>query len=295
MKQSKISVIIPAYNHERFVGKAIESVLNQTFQEFELIIIDDGSTDNTAKVIKSYTDSRILYIYQENQDAFNAINRGLDMARGAFISILNSDDLYEPCRLKKLLQVYQQTGAECLFTDMVPIDEHGIQIPYPSHYWHLWHERNRKFYFKCGDLYTAFLKGNLLVTTSNLFLTANAVNKIGKFTPIKYLHDYDYMFRAMLALPGKVKYLDSEQLLYYRIHSSNTLKQGALIARRQDQELIKKYMLASLPKNVRANVEAGSERLIELGKEIASLNSSFSMAKLAVLKNKAISFLKRIL
>jgi len=112
MKQNKISVIIPAYNHERFVGKAIESVLNQTFQEFELIIVDDGSTDNTANIIKSYTDSRILYIYQENQDAFNAINHGLDIARGAFISILNSDDLYEPSRLKRLLQAHQETGAK---------------------------------------------------------------------------------------------------------------------------------------------------------------------------------------
>ena len=88
-----ISVVIPAYNHERFVGAAIESVLNQSCSDFELVIVDDGSTDNTAEVIKSYTDKRIHYYYQENQDAFNTINRGISLAKGRYISILNSDDI----------------------------------------------------------------------------------------------------------------------------------------------------------------------------------------------------------
>ena len=72
----KVSVVIPAYNHEQFIAPAIDSVLNQSLQDFELVIVDDGSTDNTAAVIKEYSDPRIHYYFQENQDAFNTINRG---------------------------------------------------------------------------------------------------------------------------------------------------------------------------------------------------------------------------
>ena len=95
-----ISVIIPAYNHERFIGAAIESVINQSLTDFELIIVNDGSTDGTEDVVKKYDDSRLRYFYQENQDAYNTINRGISLARGQYISILNSDDIYTIDRLE---------------------------------------------------------------------------------------------------------------------------------------------------------------------------------------------------
>ena len=68
--QPRVSVIIPAYNHERFIGAAVESVLNQTCDDFELIIINDGSTDRTGDIVQSYDDPRIIYRYQENQHCF---------------------------------------------------------------------------------------------------------------------------------------------------------------------------------------------------------------------------------
>ena len=95
-----VSVVIPAYNHENFIGPAIDSVLGQSFEDFELIVIDDGSTDNTGTIVQNYTDSRLTYFYQENQDAFNTINRGLSLARGRYVSILNSDDIYALDRLE---------------------------------------------------------------------------------------------------------------------------------------------------------------------------------------------------
>ena len=103
-----ISVVIPAYNHEKFIGPAIESVLSQSVDDFELIIIDDGSTDNTATVIKSYKDPRLHYFHQENQDAYNTINRGLGKARGRYISILNSDDMYRPERFTRILNFIEE-------------------------------------------------------------------------------------------------------------------------------------------------------------------------------------------
>ncbi len=97
----KVSVIIPAYNHEEYIGAAIESVLNQTFGDFELIIINDGSIDKTEQVIQSYHDPKIRYFSQENQGAHNTINRGISLAKGDYISILNSDDVYHIERLEK--------------------------------------------------------------------------------------------------------------------------------------------------------------------------------------------------
>ena len=147
-----VSIIIPAYNHEKFVGAAVESVLNQSHSDFELIVIDDGSTDKTASVVKSFEDERLNYHYQDNQDAFNTINRGLGLAKGAFIAILNSDDIYTPGRIERLLTLQQSLKADFLFTDVAPIDAKGKPIPDHNHPWHAWHRKNRRYYFECGDL-----------------------------------------------------------------------------------------------------------------------------------------------
>lgn len=263
-----ISVIIPAYNHERFVGPAVESVLNQSHPNLELIVIDDGSTDHTASVVKSYSDKRLRYLYQENQDAFNTINRGLELAQGAFIAILNSDDAYTPERLSRLLELQRSVGAEFLFADVIPIDARGKPITDSNNPWNVWHQKNRRFYFECKDLYTAFLKGNFMVTTSNIFMSRKAFEQVGKFCSLRYLHDYDYIFRAMLAFPDKVYYAQDEKLLYYRIHGGNTLGEAAIIGREQDKAVIRKYMLAKVTSNQESYVRAGTDRLVELENEL---------------------------
>ena len=88
------SIIIPTYNRASMIPKAIESVLQQTFVDWELIIIDDGSIDNTAEIVKTYTDSRIKYIWQENQERSVARNKGISIAKGRYICFLDSDDYY---------------------------------------------------------------------------------------------------------------------------------------------------------------------------------------------------------
>lgn len=263
-----ISVIIPAYNHQRFIGAAVDSVLQQTVADLELIVIDDGSTDNTGAIVKGYTDSRLTYYFQENKDAYNTINRGLSLAKGQYVAILNSDDVYTLDRFAKLLQYGREKKAECMFSDVVPISDTGEVFNDPDFGWNRWHLKNRQYYFACGDIYRAFLKGNFMVTTSNLFMTAKAMRTVGNFCSLRYLHDYDYIFRMMLAFPDGVHYLDNEKLLYYRIHSGNTLGEAAIIGREQDQALIMKYMTARMPEELRNYTAAGAERLIELGNEL---------------------------
>src|SRR5437667_7605704 len=97
-----VSVITPAYNHRRFIGPCIESLLGQTYTNWEQIIIDDGSTDDTAEVVRSYSDPRIRYFHQENQgiDALaQTYNRALNLSRGELIAVLEGDDLWPEDKL----------------------------------------------------------------------------------------------------------------------------------------------------------------------------------------------------
>lgn len=263
-----VSVIIPAYNHEKFIAEAVESVLGQTMADLELIVIDDGSTDMTGAIVKGYNDPRLSYYYQDNMDAYNTINRGLSLAKGEYISILNSDDVYTLNRLERLLQCVKETGAECIISDVIPISDDGLEFTDPHFGWNQWHFKNRDFFFRCNDLYMAFLKGNFMVTTSNLFMTSRVMRTVGDFCSLRYLHDYDYIFRILLAFPEGVFYLADERLLSYRIHSGNTLGEAAIIGREQDQQLISSYMQKRIPEEFRKYISAGAERLVELGNEL---------------------------
>jgi len=97
----KVTVMIPTYNYGRFVGEAIQSVLDQTFQDWELIVIDDGSTDDTAAVMRAFDDRRIRYVYQENQGNPAARNTGLRLANGEYFACLDADDVWFPDKLRK--------------------------------------------------------------------------------------------------------------------------------------------------------------------------------------------------
>lgn len=278
MTEPLVSVIIPAYNHERFVGAAIESVFAQQCSDLELIVVDDGSTDRTGEVVQGYVDPRLRYYHQENQDAFNTINRGLSLARGRFLAILNSDDVYTPDRLAILLNQCEQKHLACVFSDVIPIDDTGKRFTDPDFGWNIWHRKNREFYFASGDLYTAFLHGNFMVTTSNLFMTRAAAERVGPFCSLRYLHDYDFIFRMLTAYPGGVGYAADQQLLYYRIHRGNTLGEAAIKGREQDRDLIKKYLLASIPEQYRGYVDAGSARLVELERELHEVRQQLGPA-----------------
>ena len=262
---------MPAYNHERFVGEAIESVINQSMSDLELVIVDDGSTDKTAEVIKSFTDKRLRYHYQENQDAYNALNKAIELAQGEYISILNSDDYYTPNRLEKLVKVCHQGNAKCVFTDIIPVNEDSEPIDSPDHPWKKWHQKNCDYYAQDRDLYNGFLHGNFMVTTSNLFMQAKALKQVGKFEPLRYLHDYDFIFRVLLEFPNETIYLQDERLIGYRLHGSNTISEAAIVGREQDKAIIRKYLIKKIPEPLRQYSHTAIDRLIELEHELAEV------------------------
>lgn len=103
------SVIVPTYNREKIIKRAINSIVNQTFVNFELIIVDDGSTDETKRIVEAYEDERIKYVYKENGGQNSALNRGLEVAIGKYIAFCDSDDEWLP---DKLLKTYEKFKAD---------------------------------------------------------------------------------------------------------------------------------------------------------------------------------------
>ena len=115
-----VSVIIPAYNIEKYVAETIESVLNQTYKNWEIVITDDCSTDRTIDVIEKYAsrDARIhLWKLDKNSGAAAARNNSIKQARGRYIAFLDGDDWWYPTKLEKQIQFMEENGYEFTFTD----------------------------------------------------------------------------------------------------------------------------------------------------------------------------------
>lgn len=106
----RVSVIVPAYNGDRYIAEAIEGVLNQTHSEYEIIVVDDGSTDNTRKVVQQYGD-RVNYLSQSNQGVAASRNLGLAAARGEYIAFLDQDDVFLPHKLASQVALFDRDAA----------------------------------------------------------------------------------------------------------------------------------------------------------------------------------------
>src|SRR5215472_14297167 len=123
-----VSIITPAFNHERFIGPCIESVLGQTYQSWEQIIIDDGSTDRTAEIVRSYSDRRIKYFHQDNKGIgalAETYNCALQLSKGALIAILEGDDLWPTEKLSELVPSFRDSSIILAFGEDRDIDVDG--------------------------------------------------------------------------------------------------------------------------------------------------------------------------
>lgn len=130
-KKPLVSIITPTYNRAKYIKRAIQSALVQTYQNIEIIIIDDGSIDDTKEVIKSYVaDKRIHYLYQENQGVSKARNKAIKIAKGKYIALLDSDDFWQnPKKLEKQVKFLEEHPNYVLTSGgMIRIDEAGKEI-----------------------------------------------------------------------------------------------------------------------------------------------------------------------
>ncbi len=123
MTNPRVSVIIPAYNASRTVGAAVDSVLAQTFADYELIVVDDGSSDGTAKVVLSREDRRVRCVTTENRGVARARNHGLELARAEFVAFLDADDAWRPAKLQRQLEAMDADSSIGLsFTSVELVD-----------------------------------------------------------------------------------------------------------------------------------------------------------------------------
>ncbi|RCL65039.1 MAG: glycosyltransferase [Bacteroidetes bacterium] len=127
----EFSIIIPTYNRANRVRESIESVLNQTCKNWELIVVDDGSTDNTKEICQRFKDQRITYLYQENAERSAARNRGIAKAVGKYIGFLDSDDVYAPSFLEEVQALTQNTHIPSLIFTGLSTNHGGGVIPQP--------------------------------------------------------------------------------------------------------------------------------------------------------------------
>jgi len=218
-----VSIIIPLYNHQDFIEECLYSVFQQTFRNLEIILIDDGSSDSSAEIagkILQECPFSYQFIHQENQGAHAAINRGIRIAQGEYITILDSDDRYHPHRIEILLKQALRTNARMLFSGVCHIDALGKPLPNNSlhcYYYQLSNKASR--FFPTPDF--ELIRHNRAITTSNYFFQRSLMEEIGDFANLLTCHDWDYLLRVLLIeSPG---YVDQE-LLEYRVHGANTLQ-----------------------------------------------------------------------
>ena len=238
----KVSIIMPAFNHAQWVAEAIESVLAQSFGAFELIVIDDASSDATWEVIQAVrharADGRLQCIrHASNQGAPATINEGLRHAQGEYLAIINSDDVWDAQRLARLLSVAEAENQDFLCTDVSLLDAASQPSAAQEPHWMAWFEALKQDYAAHADLLTTLLRGNFLITTSNFFFHRRVYAQVGEFAELRYVHDYDYALRVWDA-GFAMRFLVGDALLGYRLHGTNTIREKPLAAIEENTRLL---------------------------------------------------------
>lgn len=206
LNEIKVSVILPVYNGERYIYKSIDSVLKQTFINFELIIINDGSTDNTDNIIKKFDDKRIRYYSRENKGLTYTLNELVDSSNCDLIARMDADDICHEDRLKLQYKEFKKNSKLVIVsTNVNYIDE--VEA-------HLGSSLSASSNF---SVKSKLKKGNIIFHPTVMFKKEVFI-KAGKYntTVEKYLEDY-LLWMSMLKF-GDVKVL-KDTLLLYRVHS----------------------------------------------------------------------------
>jgi glycosyltransferase involved in cell wall biosynthesis len=207
----KVSVVIPTYNRADFICDAIDSVLSQTYKDYEIIVVDDGSTDNTREVLKKYGD-QIKYIYQENKRQGAARNNGIKHSTGEYIALLDSDDMWLPHKLEK--------DVACIESDdrIGVVYSNAILLYYPSN-----RQKKTKIYVARGDVLIQAIKRVYIdfatCGVSPTLIRKECFDKVGLFNESRYIME-DYEMLVRIASKYHFGFVNEASTLY-RLHQTN--------------------------------------------------------------------------
>jgi glycosyltransferase involved in cell wall biosynthesis len=242
-----VSVLMPAYNHAPYVRTAVESVLGQTYDNLELIAIDDASSDATWEVLQSFEDPRLrISRHDANQGAHVTLNEALALAKGDFIAIINSDDIFHPERLAACLNELELTGADLVGTDILLVNDDGQLVT--SHWWVESFENLKRVWMETQDWPAALMEGNVFMTTSNFCFRRSWFEAVGGFNDLRFVLDYEWLLRGLVR-GRKLAWLDLP-LLSYRLHAHNTISERPLGANLECAAMLRQVFPSLLAANV---------------------------------------------
>ncbi len=205
----KFTVVIPLYNKEDHILRAINSVLNQTHKEFELIVVDDGSTDSSVKKVKTFSDSRIRLVQQDNQGVSSARNKGIKLAKYDHIGFLDADDAWKPHFLEtisKLIVKYPYAGAYATAYEIVKSSSKTV-LPKSI----LNFEKNWEGII---DDYFKYALKNPLISASSVVIPKNILNDIGMF-PVGIKRGEDLEVWCRIALNYDIAFSNKVSATYF--------------------------------------------------------------------------------
>lgn len=290
---TKASIIIPAYNCEKFIGATIASIISQTCQDFEILIVDDGSTDTTRSVVESFDDGRIRYFYQENHGGpSKARNVGLENAKGDYIFIFDSDDLMRKEKIELSIKVLEENkDVDILFTRFSLIDENGgvVREDYLHEYTTLsnliktQYPDDKAYFFKIDELLIAVVKTNF-IGTSSVVLRRAALKNTDRFDEgLKNADDRLFWIQFISAHKGVLlnKVLHDYRVVKSGITSQGMLKKGPnkiLALEKAKNYCADKYLIRQLDSEISNNYLAMSRE----SKNIRNFKMQYIYAKKSI-------------
>ena len=256
MSAPQVSVLMPSFNHERFVLEAVHSVLACRAVTLELIVIDDGSRDQTVSRLRQIDDPRMILEVGDNRGAHTAFNRAFELARGELVALINSDDAFAQDRIERLVGVLSNSETVAAASWLELIDDQGNNLGV-KHAWHdmpPWPPARGPRLSELGDPGLALLESNWIATTSNIAFRRSAAGEL-RFRPLRYCHDWDFFLG--LARLGPMAVI-ADPCVKYRIHDHNTLREGRAQGQAQMQLEILWLLVAPCPAHAHRPAATGA-------------------------------------
>ena len=216
LQEPLVSVIMPAYDMQSFIGESISSVIAQTYTNWELIVVDDGSTDQTRNIVAKFMkeDKRIQYFYQPNSGQGKARNFGIHESKGDLVAFLDADDSWMPEKLQKQTDFIQENNADLIFSDIIIVDEKGNMLR------DTWGVKDKIYRGDHGII--SFMFENKAPMPA-IMAKKESILKPGGFSEsgdMRYVEDYDLWLRMLQQ--NSVFASSAEKLATYRLHSEKS-------------------------------------------------------------------------